>query len=84
MTGKYWQVQEAKNKFCSLVKKAQNDGPQIVTKHGKDEVVILSIEDYRNLLKPKESLIDFFKNSPLSDEQPDFERNKDYPRKVDL
>jgi len=37
-----WQLQNAKNKFSNLVDKAQHNGPQIVTKHGKDAVVVLS------------------------------------------
>ena len=30
-----WQLQEAKNKFSNLVEKAQQEGPQFVTKHGR-------------------------------------------------
>ena len=44
-----WQLQEAKNKFSHLVDKAHHEGPQIVTRHGKESVVILAIEDYQKL-----------------------------------
>ena len=46
---KKWQLQEAKNRFSEVVRKASEEGPQTVTKHGKDSVVVLSAEDYRNL-----------------------------------
>ncbi len=32
----YWQLQEAKNRFSELVKKAVGSGPQIVKKRGVD------------------------------------------------
>ena len=37
-----WQVQNAKKKFINLVAKAQQNGPQVETKHGKDAVEISS------------------------------------------
>lgn len=39
--GARWQVQEAKNRFSDVVERAIQDGPQTVTKHGKDAVVIV-------------------------------------------
>ncbi len=47
-----WQLQAAKNKFSQLVEKARKIGPQIVTKHGKKAVVILSFEDYKKMIPP--------------------------------
>ncbi len=46
-----WQLQEAKNKFSHLIRKARQDGPQIVTRHGEKAVVILSFDDYKKLVK---------------------------------
>src|SRR5690606_7211254 len=60
-----WQLQEAKNRFSEVVRKASEEGPQTVTKHGKDSVIVLSAEDYRKLEQPKNPLIDFFRKSPL-------------------
>ncbi|MBT9439478.1 MAG: type II toxin-antitoxin system prevent-host-death family antitoxin [Desulfobacterales bacterium] len=79
-----WQLQDAKNKFSSLVDKAQHNGPQVVTKHGKDAVVVLSIDEYKKLIKPKTSLLKFFQNSPLSKIKLDIKRNKDLPRDIEL
>lgn len=84
MIENHWQIQEAKNKFSSLVDTAQIKGPQIVTRHGKEAVVVLSIEDYKKLTKPEVSLIEFFKNSPLTNHNLDLERDKSLPREVDI
>ncbi len=80
----HWQLQEAKNKFSNLVKKAQRSGPQVVTKHGKDTVVVLSVEEYKKLTRPKNSLVTFFRNSPLAHADIDLTRKKDLPRDMEL
>ncbi len=79
-----WQLQEAKNKFSNLVDKAHHDGPQIVTKHGKESVVIIAFEDYQKLNKPKSDLVSFFKKSPLSGTSLDLSRDKSSSRDFDL
>ncbi len=81
---KKWQLQEAKNRFSEVVRKASEEGPQTVTKHGKDSVVVLSAEDYRKLEQPKTSLVEFFQNSPLSEIEIDLTRDKSSSRKVEL
>lgn len=75
---KKWPLQEAKNKFSEVIRKASEEGPQTVTKHGKDSVVVLSVEDYRELEQPKTSLVQFFQKSPLSKVEVALERDK-YP-----
>ena len=79
-----WQLQEAKNKFSHLVEKAHHDGPQIVTRHGKESVVILAIQDYRKLSRPESDLITFFKNSPLTSANIDLSRDKSPSRDIEL
>jgi len=77
-----WQLQDAKNKFSRLVDKAQHQGPQLVTKHGKDAVIVLAVEEYKKLIKPSQNLVNFFRISPLAKEELIFERNKDIPNSV--
>lgn len=84
MIENHWQLQDAKNKFSNLVNNAELNGPQVVTKHGKDAVVILAIKEYKELIKPTENLITFFKNSPLTEVQLNLTRVKDKPREVEL
>lgn len=81
---KKWQLQEAKNKFSEVVRKASEEGPQTVTKHGKDSVVVLSAEDYRKLEQSKTSLIEFFQKSPLSKVEIDLKRDKSPARSIEL
>lgn len=82
--GNVWQLQEAKNKFSNLVDRARHDGPQVVTKHGRESVVIISIEDYQKLNRPASDLISFFKQSPLSGINLDLKRNKSASRDIEL
>ena len=35
-----WSLQEAKAKFSEVVRRAQTEGPQVVTVHGKETVVV--------------------------------------------
>jgi prevent-host-death family protein len=44
-----WQLQEAKQQFSELVRRAQVDGPQIVTRHGREAVVVIDFSEYRHL-----------------------------------
>jgi len=81
---KKWQLQEAKNRFSEVVRKSSEEGPQTVTKHGKDSVVVLSVEDYRKLERPKTSLVEFFQKSPLSKVEIDLKRDKSPSRHVEL
>lgn len=80
----HWQLQEAKNRFSEVVQKALNDGPQFVTKHGVETVVIMSVATYRQLSQHRKPLVDFFRESPLAKTDLDLERNRDLAREVDF
>ncbi|HTT80785.1 MAG TPA: type II toxin-antitoxin system Phd/YefM family antitoxin [Stellaceae bacterium] len=45
----HWPLQDAKARFSEVVRRARNDGPQHVTVHGRDEVVIVAAEEFRRL-----------------------------------
>jgi prevent-host-death family protein len=79
-----WQLQEAKNKFSSLVEKAQHSGPQVVTRHGRNVVVVLAMDEYRKLIKPEVGLVKFLQSSPLADTDLELPRCKDRPREIVL
>ena len=44
-----WLLQDAKARFSELVRRVRSEGPQHVTVHGRDEVVVISAEDFRRL-----------------------------------
>ena len=79
-----WQLQDAKSKFSQLVENAMHNTPQFVTKHGNNAVVILSFEDYKKMIKPKDDLVTSFRNSPLAEADINITRNKDIPRDIEL
>ena len=84
MKEKIWQLQDAKNQFSEVVNKALSEGPQVVTRHGKEVVVIISTAEYDQLQKSKTNLLEFFRNSPLVGVDLDLERDQSYPRDVQL
>jgi prevent-host-death family protein len=82
-----WQLQTAKARFSELFRKARTEGPQWVTRQGKEAVVILPAEQFERLTaraKQPESLVDFFAKSPLAKANLDLEREPDYGREIDL
>ncbi len=72
---KIWALNDAKTKFSEVVERAQLE-PQVVTKHGKSTAVVISFEQYQNLI-PKQNAWDMLRplNPVLEDDDPDpFER----------
>lgn len=62
-----WQLQEAKSKLSTLVTKAVEEGPQIITRRGVETVVVISYQDYQRLQRPRRKLSELFRNSPLGE-----------------
>jgi antitoxin Phd len=78
-----WQLQTAKQRFSELVERARSDGPQVVTKHGKDAVVVISSEEYERLRGDEPSLVEFIRSAPDFDAL-DLERPADRGRDIEL
>lgn len=78
-----WQLQAAKQRFSELVERAQREGPQVVTKHGKEAVVVVSAEEYRRLKGPADDLIEFLRSAPDFDLL-DLRRASDGGREIEL
>ncbi len=79
-----WQLQDAKNKFSRVAEEAVTYGPQIVTKHGKDAVVVISKEEYERLSRPASSFVAFLQESPLVGSSLVIQRDDDEGRDIDL
>lgn len=77
-----WQLQEAKAKFSELVQTAIDRGPQTVSRHGKEVVVVISVAEYERLKARQTGFKEFLASAPL--EGVDLERNRDYGRDIDL
>jgi antitoxin Phd len=83
----HWQLQMAKSRFSELFRRARSEGPQYVTRRGKEAVVVLAAEEFERLKrrKRKTSLVQFFAESPLVGSGIDLERKLDFViRKIKL
>ncbi len=74
--GRIWQLQEAKNKLSEVVDEAITNGPQVISRRGKETAVVLSYEGYRKLLLSQQKLSDFFRASPLAGVELDLQRDR--------
>lgn len=77
-----WQLQEAKQKFSQLVRRAIEEGPQTVTRHGEEAVVVMSASEFRRL-KGTPDFKEFLLSGPSFDDL-DLERSRELPREIDL
>ena len=61
-----WQLQDAKARFSELVRRAKQEGPQHVTVHGREEVVVIGADDFRKLAGDRtgRALVDAMQQSP--------------------
>lgn len=79
-----WALQDAKNRFSEVVEQALHDGPQFVTRRGKEAVVVLSVQDFQQLSAGQGSLVTFLRQSPLVGEDIDLTRDTDGGREIEL
>jgi antitoxin Phd len=64
-----WKLEDAKARLSEVVRRAATEGPQLVTVRGKDAAVILTPEEYHQLLPPSKShkpLTQFLRGLSLS------------------
>jgi antitoxin Phd len=87
---KTWQLREAKQRFSELVRRAEREGPQVVTRHGEEVVVVVPVEEYRRMSEcddgeKKMDFKEFLMSAPEGLELIISERPpNDFPREVDL
>ena len=79
-----WSLQDAKARFSEVVRLAETQGPQHVTRHGGEAVVVLSVKEYRKLMPPKKSLVEVLLACPVKGEDWDLSRDKSLPREIDF
>ena len=87
VSGMPWQIQTAKARFSEVFRLARSQGPQRITRQGKEGVVMIADEEYEKLVgkahQPKD-LWQFFRESPLVGLELEFERDKDTGRDIEL
>ena len=65
MSTQTWTVAEAKAKFSELLDKANSEGPQKITKHGRTTAVVVAAEEWDRKAERKGNLAEFLATSPL-------------------
>ena len=81
-----WPLQDAKARFSELVRRARSEGPQRVTVHGRDEVVVISAEDFSRLKGDRTgaALVAALQSSPHKEVELEARRAPMPVREVDL
>ena len=82
-----WQLQTAKARFSEVFRLARTVGPQLITRQGKEAVVVMSVEQFEQFVGPTRepaSLVQFFAESPLVGLELNLDRSKDTGRQIDL
>ena len=78
-----WQVQEAKSRFSEVIETAEKKGPQIITRHGAERAVVMSIADFKSLTAHKPGLKEYLLRGPKVDGF-EIERDRDMGRRIKL
>ncbi len=84
MSTNTWTVAEAKAKFSELLNKAQAEGPQRITRHGRAAAIVVSENEWEQKKQRSGNLADFLMNSPLRNSGLRVRRLRGGLRKVDL
>ena len=79
MTSRVWKLQDAKNRFSEVVRRALSEGPQMVTSLGEEVVVVVAKEQFAALQRSDPGLVQFLRNSPLVGVDLDLERDRSLP-----
>lgn len=59
-----WQLQDAKARFSEVVDRAIREGPQVVTRRGRDAVVIIDAAEFERLRERRLSLKEALTSGP--------------------
>lgn len=78
-----WQLQDAKQRFSELVRRTLEEGPQVVTRHGEEVVIVVPAQEYRRSQDGIPDFADFLRSGPDFDIL-DLERSSRLPRDVEL
>ena len=81
-----WPLQDAKARFSEVVRLAHTDGPQLVTLHGRDAVVVVDADEFRRLKGERSGqlLVDALQAGPATGGEIELRRQPMPVRPVDL
>ena len=55
-----WQLQEAKNQLSNVVENALTRGPQTITRHGRNAVVVVAVNEFHQQRSRRKSIVELF------------------------
>lgn len=82
-----WELQTAKARLSEVFRKARTEGPQLITRQGKESVTVIATEQLEKLKRTgrkQQSLVEFLRSSPWMGVELDLERDKDPGQDIDL
>lgn len=69
-----WQLQDAKQRFSELIRAVEGQGPQSVTRHGKEVAVVVDVSTYQQLHWEPDDFKTYLVSGPAFD---DLENERD-------
>lgn len=82
-----WKLEDAKARFSELVRRARTEGPQRVTRRGRDAVVVIAAEELEQLRAPQAApggFVEFMESLHVAGAELDLARDHDTGRDVEL
>ena len=61
---KTWPLQDARSNFSEVIDRAEGGEPQVVTRHGKEVAVVVSVEQYHQLMGKGKTLLEVLSGGP--------------------
>ena len=83
-TSQNWSIAEAKARFSEMVDRAISQGPQTITRKGRNAVVVVDAEEWQRKTQRVGNLAEFLAASPLRGSGLKLRRRKEPPRKIRL
>jgi antitoxin Phd len=88
MADKTWTAAEAKARFAELIDRARTEGPQHVTKNGREAVVVVAAKDWTPAVRASRTLAELLSDPRYrllsNEEMKVFDRAQDAGRPIDF
>lgn len=59
-----WQLQEAKQRLSEVVRRTIEEGPQVITRHGRASVVVVAADEFEKLKGARRGFKEFLRKAP--------------------
>ncbi len=59
-----WQLQQAKQRLSEVVRRTIEEGPQVITRHGRAAVVVVAADEFERLRGTRVDFKEFLRKAP--------------------